>query len=551
MEDLKRRTEEFKLSWGEWKDGARPSFAIPPILFVSADVITRSTFMGLMESLKNDGRLKGIILDEVHKFVTEAHFRRALTKIQKVTELGVPIHCFTATVKNGQENKITAALGLPPGSLRITRGVVDRPNLEYKVVRVSEKMGLRVHPVLLRVVQDIKALSPKMKKGELGLVITRSVETARQLAQQLDCSYFHAKRDQDSEEQLRQRFVDWQNERFKDVPTSAHSRWLMSTPIVDTGNDTRGVRYTFFAECPFDMVSFLQGSGRTARDILMGTVTIYFDKFDRGGLHKDMDVEFADVEGVKVFVETVDTCRRYMLTKQWDSRAVSCGGTPNAINCDYCASIASGVREFVAQDPTDGQTRTVQEISTAIEQSVEEARLDSQTLALLHSQYITSGTCPFCLMLSGTDARHPAVFCPTHKMHVTGYRSFRNQVTWQANVICWHCYFPHQCVDKRFHQEKDWETCKKQKIDLASDPSTKIFSQQSKSFISGLLYSIFVSEGLRKRVKEELNFGSVPRDYGAFCAYITNSVTHNSHRPLGLVLALRLLRSTLDKLQKQ
>jgi hypothetical protein len=74
-------------------------------------------------------------------------------------------------------------------------------------------------------------------------------------------------------------YKNWQVERLLAQLSSEYSQWLAATPLIDTGNNTKGFRYTFFLGPLYDLLSFQQGAGRMAREGQPGTVTVFFNEY--------------------------------------------------------------------------------------------------------------------------------------------------------------------------------------------------------------------------------------------------------------------------------
>lgn len=547
LEDLKRRVRSFGLECKEWKAGKDFGSRAPAVIFVSADVMCSEGFLAVLKALKASGVLKGIVLDEVHKWVQEGHYRYRLQDVNALASLRVPLHCFTATLKPDQTHKVAGKFGLRTEDFKIVRGSTDRPNLEYRVVRVASSPGYRVQKVVEAVVAEIKDRTRSMKRGELGLVISRSVDTAKAIAEELGCGRFHAKRDEwDEDPQVD--YGAWQAERELEVPTSAHSRWLSATPLVDTGNDTKGVVVTLFCEPPFDMISLLQGAGRTAREGQRGAVTVYFDEYRVGAVDPHADGEFADVEGVRRYVENADTCRRFLITSSWDETAVSCSGIPDGVQCDICQQKRKGVRPYIPR-AVAGDLRTAEEAFKSFDERLAASKEDSDLLLVIYKHLVTLGACPFHFASSGEVAIHPAKSCELKKSFGgVEFSEFERRLKWQPGYVCFHCFFPHGAKDGRFHEGGDWSVCKSRPLDIPGDPSKGTFARQSKSFLSGVMWSIFSSEESRAVADKEFGTGRVPGDLKDYCKTVTEQT--KSSLPTGLVLVARCLRGHLAKFER-
>lgn len=536
LEDLKRRMQEYGIESSEWKGGSVP--ADVPILFVSADVLCQPEFLMQLQALKSNGTLKGIFMDECQKWESEGYYRYRLQDPTPLAGLGVPLHLLTATLKPGQEETMVCNLGLHASNFAMIRASTDKPNLEYRVMRIPDSGGIRVNLVMTAVLSEAK--SKTLEKGELGLIITRSVDMAVALSKELGCGFFHRSRD-DKGYDPQDSYQKWQEERLRDTPSSPFATWLCSTPLIDTGNDTRGLKHTMFCEPPFDFISFLQGAGRTAREGQHGTVTIFYDTYKKGALNGSMNQDFSDVEGVRLYLENTTTCRRFFITERWDEKAVSCGEVPNAALCDICQLRQRGVDPFVPA--TRFELRTVEEALVEYDEAVQTTESDIEALIDIHQNVISTGACPLHLTIRSERVAHSPSFCPL-MTNIREFRDFEKRLKWQAGFVCYACFFPHSGKDLRFHKGKDWMSCKNEPLRLATDPEKTTFGQHSKQFVSGAMYALTLSGELREKAERLTGFGRVPTEIAQLGSYLT-AIKSGCVLPAGLVLMARVLKGAV------
>ena len=540
IEDLLRRLPALEVKVTEWKPNACDDSTTTPVVLVSADFVCNKRFEKFVLGLTRGSRLSGVMVDEAHKWVTEVNYRFRLQDPTFLSRLGVPIHFFTATVRPGQEWKIETAFGLLPGTCVVTRGSIDRPNIGYRVIRASPMSGSLVGGSMSRAIAEARSMTLEMQPGMLGLIICRDRVTTRRVASELGCGAFHAKTEEgDVDPQIA--FVEWQKHRLsKDAPNPAKN-WLSATTLVDTGNDTRGLSYTLFVEPPWTMVNLLQGAGRTAREGQPGTVVVVYDGSCRRVESKGQDEEFADVDGVKEYVENMSVCRRLMISRRWDKGPVSCAGVPHAVFCDICKAKEIGVQLYVPVPFQDGPR--VAEVHLAIEVFAARKEEASRRLLVVQTRLPFEQFCPFHFALEGQCIRHPIQKCdlsktPGPRLVRDGFEEFRNSLQWQPGYVCYRCFFPHPGKDDRFHTGTKWKVCSHSVIRNGDRDNAWL----SKTFVSGLLWRIFHSMKLRENVAD---LPHVPETIELYYGYLTGVVGNLS---LAHWLIATCLRAFIDAL---
>lgn len=547
LEDLKQRLIGYNLQMAEWKSNEDVKRLDKPVILISADIFPKQWVLNALHTLKNSGVLKGFMVDEAHKWISETHYRYYLQDPSMVAKFGVPVHLLTATLRPGQEGKLAQVFGMPEGSFRLIRGSIDRPNLVYEVIKVPPSSSPQGKVVMDRVVSEVKRLTKKMKPGELGLIISRSRETADDLAKKLGCYSFHRKVADNMEQTVTRNYLEWQNlKNLKEVsPTLEH--WLSCTPLIDTGNDTQAVSYTIFCEPPYDMISFMQGGGRTAREGQTGVVKVFYDSYQEAFLSEGADREFQDVEGVKQFVENETECRRLMLTKTWDVKGVSCGGVPFAQLCDICEKKQAGMIAARKDSRGPDVVAAVARQHALMTKMLEE---ELNRLHLMQKHLVSRGTCPFHLIIKGEVKVHKLEDCDLKRTRgeatpiQIGFKGFKDTVRWVPGFVCFHCFFPQGAKEPRFHNGRDWNSCKRK----ALEPGKKTFAEESKPFVAALLWAIFCDDNLAKRVKDIHPFQHVEGLEAAFREQIAG-VFMMSHVTVGHQWISHLLPKDLEEME--
>jgi hypothetical protein len=431
----------------------------------------------------------------------------------------VPIHALTATLQPGQEYKVANALHLPLKSFRIIRACTDRPNLEYRVHKVTPKASSRESTAVSeKVVVEVRRADSKMSEGECGLIITRSKDQADQIGKRLGCLTYHAGFDPDHRNDT---YAKWQKGKKANVDGSG---WLASTTLIDTGNDTLKLTHTFFCEAPFHFESFLQGAGRTAREGQHGTVAIFFARYSSGKQVGELDQEFVGVKEMEAFLESGNECRRFQITRYSDGVGVVCSAVKDCRLCDVCEH-RDTYRQMWEETTEEDRFPTVSAVEESFERyTVDQAGLtnDISKLKMLKSHIIPSHHCPFHYMLLGELSVHKSDDCDLRgdsgETLAKGKGTLLSKIEWLPRHTCWKCWFPHGGKIKELHLGKDWNHEEQGSAELGLE---------CKEFVLCCLFAIFDSTSLRKELETRYRFQTIPKDLDRYANYFVQLTNNN------------------------
>lgn len=509
LDNLLDRAQKFGIPVEEWRmNEPNPSHKCS-LLLISADAVVSDSFDTLISELRDAKRLRAIVLDEVHKYVSESHFRGRLTSIHKCVTGGVPIHCLTATLSPGQEYKIANALHLPLDSFEVIRAFTDRRNLHYRVKKVVSDDQAAPRAVRERVIKEARQYFEAMKEGDCGLIIVRSMAQLNSISTALESYVFHK---QLSAQDAQKNFENWQLGKNEGGVGSA---WMVSTSLIDTGVDCQNVTHTLFCEGPWHMEGFLQGSGRTARNRGVGYVDIFYYRFSIGNT-KDLDTEFCGLDKVKDYLETKD-CRRLFLGIYADRAGTDCAsaGAKLCDNCEYKQIFNSPQKQPVPME--------IDTVRPAFEKYKIDAARRKQVIGSLHylRTEVIANYCPFEFITKGKLTRHKWRDCQMKRCdgellsHEKLKGRFESQIEWKEMHTCYLCWFPHSGKIVSLHADKEW---------FHPTGESKKAARVSKEFIGGCLYALYHSAELRTKL--EINAGqkipALEEDYVDFIIQITS-----------------------------
>jgi superfamily II DNA helicase RecQ len=536
LDNLKLRIQKFGVPVEEWRANEPPPGSKCSLVLISSDAVANESFGQMVQYLGSTSNLLAILLDEVHKYISESHYRPVLTAIHSTVKGRVPIHGLTATLQPGQEHKILSALRIPLNSARIIRARTDRPNLEYRVHKVNPQLTERdVKAVVRETVTDAMKADAGLKIGECGLIITRSIVQAEKVASLLGCLSYHSSMEPDTRAKV---YEQWQIGKTAGVPGSG---WLASTTLIDTGNDTANLKYTAYCEAPYHFESFLQGAGRTAREGQHGTVTVFFAKYTDGT--GSVDREFVGIDQLKEYLTNTKSCRRQLITKYSDGIGVTCSATGVA-PCDVCQGQMTNSRTFTSEEANENTATSaaaetygigsVEEVYTRYTEESAKLEIDIENLRILKTTIITDDFCPFEYISIGKLAKHSTKDCnmlgADGNRLFSGMSQFQSSVSWPTGFTCWKCWFPFGSKCPKLHPDGDWLHRKNGSAELAD---------RTKEFVAGCLYAIFSLSKLREKL-EVSDLKDIPISQEDFIDHIVKPAA-NSTLTIAMVMIARCI----------
>lgn len=344
----------------EWRPGETNPAAL---VFVSADLVPYTGFLGYGKLLHEKGLLRRIFVDECHVAFTASDWRPKMAWLRSVRGLRCATIMLTATLPPVLEWELEASMAaelaryIRASTIRVrTRYIVH----ECKAQEVEEQ-GI--------------AICRRMQKhlgGRKGVVYSRSRAQCERLAKELGCAHYHAGA-VDNEERL-------------------HS-WLQkgglitATSALGTGVDFPGIVFVLHVDLPYGMIDFSQESGRAGRagEDVDSVIVVARQRVET--LQKEM--RGVDDITMGEFV-TTKGCRRRIMSAYFDGTDVCCeDGNGEMARCDRCGEGLTAVERTYRKA---GQERQL------VEETLEE---------------LADG-CAACWVMSG-DWRHAALVCEERK----------------------------------------------------------------------------------------------------------------------------------------
>jgi hypothetical protein len=266
--------------------------------------------------------LSRIIVDEAHLALTHDSFRLVMHTLQWIGSLGLPIALLSATVGPSLVDDLFAKFGIT--HYVICREKTSRPNISYRVVP-SADLELSLDALLQTTV-----LQPGKDQA---LIFCRTTSQAERSARHLQVPFCHGGMTLEQ--------IDLVLEQLR----SGNTRVVVCTGVLGVALNVPSIRWTFHLDYPYDMLSYIQESGRTGRApgsdgisyvIIPESNVPQLPKHDRFGARLIVD-----------WAKNSSQCRRWLMHLFNDGVAEPCSMMAGVSNmCDACerASIDSPQR---------------------------------------------------------------------------------------------------------------------------------------------------------------------------------------------------------------
>lgn len=152
-------------------------------MFVSADLIAHSRFLGYAQMMQEKGLVRRVFVDKSYLIFTSSDWRPKLVQVREMRRVKCPIILLTATLPKAYEAELESAMAVQVA--RYIRAPTTRIRIRYVVQEVtSSKLIIEAVDLCRRMVQHLGR-----KKG---VVYSKSRRQCEELAREIQCLHFHA-----------------------------------------------------------------------------------------------------------------------------------------------------------------------------------------------------------------------------------------------------------------------------------------------------------------------------------------------------------------------
>jgi superfamily II DNA helicase RecQ len=395
-DDMVKRFERTPLSFSTWRKWSQePLHRYPSIFICMIDDLMSNCFFTFMDTLKNDGRIGSIFIDEIHLAIEWSTFRTPVHMLPKLNAFNVPVIGLTATLRKNETNKL--------GSILATFIVVRHPNtlrsdINYNVLNYGNLGANYIGSLFgkLRVLAQ-QCLSTLLD-SERMIILVMSKSEVNAITSMLNP---HAiAHDSSLENDIKSTNLDeWK---------SGNYSILVGTTGISVGIHYSRVKYVIAFGLCYSVMELVQVSGRAARENnITGTFNLvtcneYMERVAQmdGGKNDDIKeiIQFTR-EGI---------CRRNFLSTIVDECPLYCSES-NA--CDTCKKLFDGdYKRFEISSLKRAQTDEGGPLTKYIRSKSHS--YDIRVLEMLKSIIrLLSENCGMCLTVKGALEKHEPFKC--------------------------------------------------------------------------------------------------------------------------------------------
>ncbi|KAJ9656297.1 hypothetical protein H2198_005072 [Neophaeococcomyces mojaviensis] len=185
--DLLQHCRQMGIHCDEWQPGSRTQ---APLVFVSVEHAGHGSFYQYLYELHQARRLDRVVIDECHLVLTAASYRRSMSKLVVLRGIPVPFVYLTATLpvylqqRLYQHHHLTTVVEI--------RGPSRRSNLHYRVQRLRRQEGTLLTSAAKNIQRRWTEHYGSRDGPQRCLIFTRSKKDSEEVADLLECDYYHA-----------------------------------------------------------------------------------------------------------------------------------------------------------------------------------------------------------------------------------------------------------------------------------------------------------------------------------------------------------------------
>jgi hypothetical protein len=315
--NLQRQCGNLRIRQARWELGVHVGAA--SVVLVTSDMSSKVEFREYLTSLSI--RLRAIVYEECHVYVTDTSYRRSLLYVRDLAVFPCQKILLSATAPAGLYDEILKVLNVP--HVYPIRAPCVRPEIAphvHKTVKAGEYEG-RYKKVLNHCLAGTT-------QNECIIVFCQERDECERRAKEakengVSADYYHA---HCSPEHKKRVMEGVERKLF---------RVIFCTLAFGTGVDIHGVRHIIHLGAPDHLIEYAQESGRCARDGRVSEVHLIYRYLPISVLPGE------EVLGTLALREymTSPLCHRLLFSKFFDGCGHSCVSHPGAQKCRICVPL--------------------------------------------------------------------------------------------------------------------------------------------------------------------------------------------------------------------
>jgi superfamily II DNA or RNA helicase len=329
INDLVDKAKEAGIDSIEWRPGeVNPA----TLVFVSADLVDGTGFLGYAQQLLDSGWLRRIFVDECHLIFKDGHWRSKLARLGTLRRVNCEMILLTATLPPIMQGELEYCMAME--MCRYIRADTTRLRTRY-MVEECKAGALESRAV------DICRSWAQAHPSAKGVVYCRGRKQCERLAAELGGVFYHSEADGKEE-----RIEHWLK----------YGGLIVATSALGTGVDFPGITLVLHVDVPWSMIDFAQESGRAGRQGEDADSVIVYEEGQPERIRHKM--QSADERAMLDFIST-RSCRRRVQSRFLDGIERDCVSDERGLA--YCDGCGEGWTALERRQRQDCEKRAVVE----------------------------------------------------------------------------------------------------------------------------------------------------------------------------------------------
>nr|GAT42288.1 predicted protein [Mycena chlorophos] len=340
--DLLKKADELDLKISRWRaDGKFNPNA--DIVWAPIEETDKAEYIAFLHQQANADKIAWIVIDEIHKFLTDVVFRPSFTNLIETARTRARILGLSGTVPPDQLRVLCSLSGLAVWD--VIRMSVGRSNLAFHVHPEDDEDTAEA-----KLIEKVREVKDTLAADERIMVFCRTRNQAARVAEVFDTEpYLSIEPDEDHPAGSPQyeQLLDGRHHIIKSWRGEGGNPVIVSSSILANGVDERKVTHVFMLELPHNMYDYEQMANRASRDNRRGEIHLYTSTKSDTPLPSDQPPEIdLGIDQLRRLATDHKTCRRAVTSSWFDGVHTTCMTTPKTAPgrvqfCDACTRAAT------------------------------------------------------------------------------------------------------------------------------------------------------------------------------------------------------------------